>query len=417
MSDAQHFFDLARSQFNSLTTDIEHHFDLVASQLRQYLPSETASFIRAPPPPRLPPPTTLQLLTRWVDKHRAVSAAIAAFALTGSVSAALYVQQRRSHRKRRARKSPSGARTDVVVLAGATGSPLASALAVDLERRGFVVYVLVGSTEEEGYIRSLSRADLLPLPVALGDSYQAQEQIARFRGLLEREHVAFEGALPHHLDFRGLVLVPDTGSCVAEHIADIGSEEWNDVLNAKVLNTVATTQLFLPALIAQKAKVLLLTPVITPALSPPGHAVENTIHAALSAFAATLSAEMVEQGTGVGVTHFKLGNIDIPSVTAKQRRDGQVAPRLRATPLRRLNDAVFDALTTSRPSRTWRVGRGSLAYDFIGAVAPAGVVGWMLSLGRGNHEDAGFASDRMGSSQGSLTWEKIEGEGSERASP
>lgn len=414
MSDAQHLIDLARTQLNSLASDVERHFDLVASQLKEWLPSEAAGLVRPPPQPRLPPPTTLQLLTRWIDTHRALTAGIAAFALTGSVSAGMYYQQRKTHRKRRARKSPSGARTDVVVLAGATASPLASALALDLERRGFVVYVLVGSVEEETYIRSLSRADLLPLPVALADSYEAQEQVRRFRGLLEREHVAFENAMPHRLDFKGLVLVPDTGSLPAGRIDELSSEDWSDASNAKVLNTVATTQLFLPILTAQRAKVLLLTPSITPALLSPGHALENSTYAALAAFASTLSAEMAQGETGVSVTHFKLGNIDIPSVTAKHRREGQAPSRLKATPMRKLNDAVFDALMSSRSSRTWRVGRGSLTYDLIGSVAPAGIIGWMLSLGKSKRAESPIAAERMGSSQGSLTWEKID---DERVSP
>lgn len=411
MTDAQHLFDLARNQLNSVAADVERHFDLVTTHIREWMPSDPSALVKSPPR-RLPPPTAYQVITRWMDKHRALTAAFVAFAVTGTVSTGIYVQNRKANKKRRARKSPSGARTDVVVVAGATSSPLASAVALDLERRGFVVYVATSSTEEETYIRSLSRADLLPLPLALADPFSAQEQLARFQNLLGRQHVAFDGAEPHRLDFKGLVLVPDTGAAPAGRVGEVASEDWSDVFTAKVLNTIATTQLFLPTLVSHASRILLLTPSITPALQPPGHAAENTAYAALKAFTSTLAAEMREQSTGVTISQFKLGNLDIPSVTAKQRREGQPASRIRATPMRELNNAVFDTLVARRPAASLRVGRGSLAYDVIGAVAPRSVVGWMLGLGKKRQEVVvtDMKEEMMGS-QASLTWEKIDEEG------
>jgi NAD(P)-dependent dehydrogenase (short-subunit alcohol dehydrogenase family) len=410
MTDAQHFFDLARAQVNSVAADVERHFDLVASHLREWIPSDPSALVRAPPR-RLPPPTYYEVVTRWMDRNRALTAAIVAFAVTGAVSTGVYVQNRKANRKRRARKSPSGARVDVVVVAGATSSPLASAVALDLERRGFVVYVATSSIEEETYIRSLSRADLLPLPLALADPFAAQEQLARFQNLLGREHFAFDGAEPHHLDFKGLVLVPDTGAAPVGHIGDFASEEWSDMLNAKVLSTIATTQLFLPALVAHQSKIMMLTPSITPALQLPGHAAENTLYAALKTFTSTLAAEMREQSTGVSVSHFKLGNFDIPSVTAKQRREGQASPKFKATPLRELNNTVFDTLVARKPSAMLRIGRGSLAYDIIGTIAPQSIIGWMLGLGK--KQEAAVEVDtreELSGSQASITWEKIDQE-------
>lgn len=409
MTDAQHLFDLARTQFNSITADVERHFDFVASQLKEWIPSDPASILRTPPK-RLPPPTTYQAVTRWMDRHRALTAAAVAFAVTGSVGAGMYVRSLKVHKKRRARKSANGARTEVVVLAGAVASPLTSALALDLERRGFVVYVVASSAEEEHYVRSLSRADLLPLPLTLTDPFLAQEQMARFQNLMGREHFAFEGAEPHRLDFRGLVLVPDTASVPSMSIEDTNAEDWSTALNAKVLNTIATTQLFLPSLISYGSRVLLLTPSITPALQAAGHAVENTIYSSLTSFTSTLAAEMREQGTGVSVSHFKLGNLDIPSQTAKQRREGQQVSRLKATPLRKLHDSVFDALSARNPGRTWRVGRGSLAYDMIGAIAPQSVVVWMLGSGKRRAEKRDVAEEGLASSQGSIGWEKLDQE-------
>ncbi len=408
MTDAQHFFDMARRQFNEVAEDVERHFELVAGQLREWIPTDKAFPQLQSAPKRLPPPTTYQAVERWISSHRALSAAAVAFVVTGSVGAFVYVQSRQNKRKRRARRAASGARTDVVVVAGAVADPMTSALYLDLERRGFVVYAVASTSDDERYIRSQSRVDLLPLHLDFLDPFTAQQQMARFQDLLAREHQASEGLEPHRLNFVGFIMAPDTQSHPAR-IEDTSSEEWSDALNAKVLNTIATTQMFLPVIIEQKAKILVLTPSVTPSLKPPMHAIESTVYGALDGFISSLASELKEDG--VFVSQFKLGNIDVPSVTARHRRDGQAKPMLRATPIRQLQDTVFDALMSSRPGRTWHVGRGSLAYSIIGSWLPAGIVARMMGLVRKPGIFEEIKEDDLNSSSGSLlTWEKVEQE-------
>lgn len=371
------------------------------------MPADVRMYRAAPAPPkRLPPPTTLQVVQRWMSRHKALTAACLTFLLTGSVGALVYVNNKQYRRKRRAKKSASGARTDVVVIAGAVASPLTNALYMDLERRGFVVYVVTNTPDQEHYIRTQNRVDLLPLQLNLVDPYAAQEQLARFHSLLAREHLAFDEAEPHKLNFVGMIIVPDTQSTLAR-IDEISSEEWSDALNAKVLNTIATTQLFLPSITEHKAKILILTPSVTPSLKPPAHGIESTVYGALEGFTASLAAELKE--SGVYLSHFKLGNIDIPAITARQHWQGSAGARLKATPVRRLQDSVFDALVSRRPSRTWHVGRGSLAYDFIGNWMPASAVAWMMGVVRKSAPPV--VEDMHGSEIESLTWEKIDQEG------
>ena len=398
------FSSQARRQFNELADDVERHFEQVAGQLRHWVPNELRP---VPPPKRLPPPSSLQLAQRWVSRNRALTAALVAFVVTGSVGALIFVHNRNHKRKRRARRSTNGARTDVVVVAGAVANPLTSALYLDLERRGFVVYVVANTAEDEHFIRAQSRVDLIPLHIDLVDPFNAREQLARFTALLEREHQAFDGAEPHRLQFVGLVLAPDTQTSPAR-IENVSSEEWSDALNAKVLNTIATTQLFLPSIIEHKAKVLLLTPAVAPALKLPTHAIESTVYGALQGFTSSLAAEL--RADGVTVSHFKLGHLDVPSITAKQRREGIPAPRLKATPLRALHDSVFDALVSTRPRSTRHIGRGSLAYDIIGSWLPQTAIGWMMGAGRRPNVVQEVREEDLQGSAGSLTWEKIEPE-------
>jgi NAD(P)-dependent dehydrogenase (short-subunit alcohol dehydrogenase family) len=401
MTDAQQLFDSARKQLDGMVNDVERHFDHVAGQLRDSFFTKPL----APPSRRLPPPTTWQIVERWVLRHKAITAAAVAFFVTGSVSALVYVKNRDSKRKRRARKSPSGARTDVVLVAGAVANPLTCALYLDLERRGFLVYVVTNTAEDAHYVRAQSRVDLNALHIDLVEPYTAQEQHMRFRNMLSRDHWAFVGAPAHQLNLKGLVLVPDTQS-TPMGLEDISAEDWSDALNAKVLNTIATAQLFLPTIVEHKAKLLLLTPSVAPALKLPLHSLESTVYGALQAFISSLAVELKHDG--VSISHLKLGDIDIPAVTAKQRRDGVPPPRLKPTPLRQLHDAVFDQLMSTRPRRILHIGRGSVAYDLIGSIMPPAFLAWMMGVRKQPALAREPSEERISGSIGSLTWEKVD---------
>lgn len=113
MTDAQFIFDAARQQYNELTDGLERHFENVATQLRDWLPQQMRP--RPPPPPRrvtLSPGTYWAYVSRWISQNSALSAGIAAFVGTGAVL--LFIQRKTYPKKRRARKSDGGARTEVV---------------------------------------------------------------------------------------------------------------------------------------------------------------------------------------------------------------------------------------------------------------------------------------------------------------
>lgn len=50
-----------------------------------------------------------------------------------------------------------------IVIAGSPHEPMTRAMAADLERRGYIVYVTVSSADEEHIVQSESRADIKPL--------------------------------------------------------------------------------------------------------------------------------------------------------------------------------------------------------------------------------------------------------------
>ncbi|KAF2186793.1 DUF1776-domain-containing protein [Zopfia rhizophila CBS 207.26] len=319
------------------------------------------------------------------------------------------------------------------VIAGPPGSPVTKSISLDLERRGYIVYIVCADVEEEQQVQNESRADVRPLHLDIVDSLGTQDAMERFNNLLLRPHIAFSGASPHNLHFGGLILVPDL-IYPSGPIETVSPELWSDALNAKVLNTIATTQAFLPTICEFKARVLILTPSIVSSLRPPFHSVETAVVGALEGFTASLRGEL---GTlGINVCQFKLGTFDCSNVGGKHLQSME-APKTNFWPtsaralysanyinqsrvarsrglfnqtgstgssLRELHSAVYDALTQKHPRRVWRVGRGSVTYDVVGNWVPAGLVGWILGIRRVSLNEA--AEPQLEDSVQS--WEKVE---------
>lgn len=188
-----------------------------------------------------------------------------------------------------------------------------------------------------------------------------------------------------------------------EPISAISPEAWSTAFNAKVLNTILTAQLLSPLATEFKSRVLLLTPSIIPSLRPPHYAVESTVAAALDAFTATLAAELGPQN--VPVCHIKLGNIEPPG--NKHRKDDKRL--IKGTSMRSLHDCVFDALHAKKPAQTWRVGRGALIYDVIGAWMPSTLIARMMgtqSAPAVNDASAQESDEEV--TVRSIEWEKVE---------
>ncbi len=111
-------------------------------------------------PPRVPH-GFVEISKDWILEHRAATAAVVAFIGTGAF---IIWRRRRSGRaKRRAKRARNGARTEVVILAGSPHSPLTRTLSLDLERRGFIVYIPVSNKSEERLVQAESRNDIKPL--------------------------------------------------------------------------------------------------------------------------------------------------------------------------------------------------------------------------------------------------------------
>ncbi|KAI9829298.1 MAG: hypothetical protein M1826_005762 [Phylliscum demangeonii] len=384
-SDDHYIFDVLSSIADSIDRHIDQAAAVVKDTLSSYKWLEQSLWPTSPPRIQKPVPVPRRISTTaytWLTTHKALAAAVLV-SLGG-------------------------------VIAGSVHDAICKSLSLDLERRGFVVYVLVGSVEEEQTVRNESRADIRPLTVDVTDPPGMQHAIDRFHNHLKSPQHALEGVNPHHLHLAGFILVPDM-TYTSGPIEAITPDLWSDALNVKILGTVATTQAFLGVVRDFRSRILLLTPSILPSLCLPFHGMESSIVAALTAFTRSLRSELAP--AGADVCQLKLGAFDLggrnhpqtassvslaradlfawPSLTRHTYARDYIAQSaainpgrtgsatgenglLKGSHLRELHIAVFDALTGPRPPRVWHVGRGSLAYQLVGDWAPSGLVGWML---------------------------------------
>ena len=98
-----------------------------------------------------------------------MTAAVIAFVGTGAFI--VWRRRRADRAKRRAKRAKNGARTEVVVLAGSPHSPLTRAMSLELERRGFIIYIPVNSVTEEQVVQGESRADIRALNLDITSVY------------------------------------------------------------------------------------------------------------------------------------------------------------------------------------------------------------------------------------------------------
>ncbi|KAG9235411.1 hypothetical protein BJ875DRAFT_271063 [Amylocarpus encephaloides] len=470
-ADDQAFIDALSSvpndirRYSSDVADyVDKHLNHVSNILRETLLSspwipESARPRPPPPPPRSliekisPPPSMYGRVQNWVVNHKVLATVIVV-----AIGGATYqvIKRRSSRRKRRAKRAGNGARLEVVVIAGSPSEPLTRSISLDLERRGFIVYIVCNNIEEEKQVQGESRPDIKPLMIDIVDPNSARAAIDRFTAHLQSPHAAFQGARFHHLIFRSLIFIPTT-TYPSSPIAALSPSTLSDLLNTRLLTPILTLQTFLPLLqnlplhhphlhsgpsTPIKPSILIMTPSIVSSLSPAFHLPESTIVSGLTSFTSVLTAEL--SPLDIPVTHLQLGTFDTRAYTPHNNKQltiqGSRAETLRwddearsaygknfvhanahsvkgpvvghGTSLRNLNDAVFDAMIGSRGG-TVRVGMGSSLYGFVGRFVPKDLVGYMMGMRAVGREKEEFGrsipSSSRSTSPGSPGKEALEG--------
>ncbi|KAJ4169300.1 hypothetical protein NW754_016334 [Fusarium falciforme] len=433
----QHFLDVlsnaippqVRQYTDSITGIIEKNVDRAAEVVRENLSTSQWIPESVRPTPPLKPVVEVVSLSRserlvdWAVKHKILTGVFVV-----ACGAAVYkgYQATRSCRKtRRAKRARNGGRTEVIVVAGSPSLPLTRSLALDMERRGFMVYIVCNAAEDEGMVLAMKRPDIRPLSIDTTDPPNAGAAIEHFALFLQSPQAPGPGMKPNQLTLKSVILIPSLHYQTSP-IATIPPSSFADLFNTHLLQPILTIQAFLPLLtsrlnpIGEKwvpPKVLVFTPSIISSINPPFHAPEATVCSALSAFTEVLTAEL--RPLDIPVTHMQLGTFDFSSFVPARGHGQQgliksgnpesplVWPEgarhvyaknfvaqtssaisggrirgLRGSSLRSLHNSVFDVIDGSIIADSVRVGLGASVYGFVGRWAPRSLVSWMMGIRR-----------------------------------
>lgn len=159
---------------NEVADIIDRSVDKIADQVRESLSSQEWIPDAIRPHARPSPPITISLPASlyeraqdWFSRHKVLTGFI--ILTTGVIVYRGYRTSKYSRKTRRARRARNGGRLEVVVIAGDPKVPLTRSLSLDLERRGFIVYIACNTIDDEVMVQNLSRPDIRPLGIDITD--------------------------------------------------------------------------------------------------------------------------------------------------------------------------------------------------------------------------------------------------------
>lgn len=348
--------DYVDKHANSIASDIRDAIDKaswIPDSLRPPRSSNaggSSQFFAPRPPP--PPQGIWEKTTSWVSRNRTAIAVVVAFAGT-----TIYLVHRRKKahaRKRRARKQPNGAKKEIVVLACSTfHDALTRSLALDLERRGYVVYVTVSSTEEDSLVQQEAKPDLRPLWIDLtstvpNPAVDVHPNLEPIRDMLAKASPSSRSSSPGkyrsktqpghtigNMTLAGLIVFPGCSGYSEGPIALLPPSDIVDTINTRLVSPLLTVQQFLPLLANNSldpkspSSIVIAYPSIPNSLSPPRQVPECLVTSSLSALASSLRREISAAGAHITVSELKLGNFDMGSISSSP---SSTSPWSRTTP-------------------------------------------------------------------------------------
>ncbi|KAG6037305.1 hypothetical protein E4U41_005206 [Claviceps citrina] len=142
-----------RQYTNHVADYIDENVDRAAGVVRETLSQVKwlPDYVKPSPPARpavaVVAATRLERVQDWVGRHKVLTGVI--LVGCGTVLFRGFQASRSMRKTRRARRARNGGRTEVVVIAGSPSLPLTKSLSLDMERRGFVVYIVCNGAQDE----------------------------------------------------------------------------------------------------------------------------------------------------------------------------------------------------------------------------------------------------------------------------
>lgn len=311
--------------------------------------------------------------------------------------------------KRPRRKVPrlaNGARKDVVLVVGSPTEPLTRLIALDFEKRGFIVYLTILDEKDFKYIESNPITNDINY-LNFADSYSYDMQLVKFRHLLDTPVTPFIGANPHKLNLKAVVFAPNLYFPIGP-IEKVSVASWNRILDRFSVYFKLFSSGLVDLMRHEQSKIVLITTNIVSSLNMPYHAPETIFQNALRSLFTTLSREIKHQG--LCVTQVKLGNLN---VTNSSNSDSKISTivnseirnwdedtksiyadtfsrsEIKSNPirttgkgssLREFHHVLFDIIYTNKnKSSVIYYGTGAKCYDKIARCLPESIIEFFLT--------------------------------------
>ncbi len=363
-----------------------------------------------------PPMSLLQFMRKWIDDHKAaVGIMLAGTGLVG-MTILWHAETRPRHLRGRSRVSVSGDRRHIVVIAPPSESFWSRHLALDLVRRGFLVFVACATDVQEASVRSESKPNIRPIrldPKAPAKSHQGVSMLSNYLEVpIERNREARQDAV-----LAGLVIIPEIVQPVGP-LETIDYDTLSGAFTSNLIDPLAYVQILLPLIRMKRSRIILISPNIPPQIGPPFRVPSVAANAALSSAFLSLSRELAP--LNIPAIHLRLGYFDFaieeqqkhkatkvsmddnPTTQSQQQlalRSARIPVKSEGTykagrggsPLSNLHDAVFDALVAVQPRRVWHVGSGSMCYEWANRFLPERLTSWMLSQHQATNYETCFS--------------------------
>lgn len=195
---------------------IDRNVDKLAEQVREtlssqdWIPDVVRPRGRPPTPAALTPSSAYDRVQDWVSRHKLLTGFVVL--TTGVILYRGYKKGKHSRKTRRGKRAKNGARLEVLVIAGDPKLPLTRSLSLDMERRGFIVYVACNNLDDEAMVQNMSRPDIRPLGIDIIDVsivHQGMKALPRSHCMLTTPPASQRWRLHRTL----CTLSPDTARC------------------------------------------------------------------------------------------------------------------------------------------------------------------------------------------------------------
>lgn len=360
---------------------------------------------------RRPPQTALEKASKHLENNKFYYTSILSIGI--GVSSYYYYSKiylGKIHKpekpRRRVPKLENGARRDVVLVVGSPTEPLTRLIALDFEKRGFIVYLTILDEKDFKYIESNPITEDINY-LNLNESYSFENQMNKFKNLLELPVVPFPGAESHSLKLTSVVFTPNLYFPIGP-IENITVASWN-----KVNERFSTyLKLFSSGLInlirVQESKIILISTNIISSLDMPYHAPETIFQNSLKHLFTSLTRELSQHG--ISVTQVRLGNLNISNqdiasqskiativnseirgwnedmkglyaynFSNSQYKANPIKATGRGTNLRNLYHLLFDTIYATNKNRSIvYCGTGARTYDWVAKIFPESLIEWFL---------------------------------------